>query len=243
MWKHSASRRYSTNCRCTRTHYSHILGQRGKCVLVAKRLHNDNSTSSAPPSSPSATPTIPSHDYIPGPANEMADVCYRAWHLNDSQLLAHFNRVYPQTMPWRLCTLSTPMNSSLRSALLKKPCNRESHLSMPAERICIGSFGSSFVPDTNWTHSRQPFKIQSLFSKHSLSNTKMARLPPVTKPSQLHMFRTWSAPLCRRSCCWGPRIHGSRELTEKSTSAYDVCTAVGESKTPHQHGSSRFLSQ
>ena len=181
---------------------------------------------------------VPRHDYIPGPANEMADVCSRAWHLNDSKCLAHFERAYPQTMPWRKCTLTTPMNSSLRLALLKKPCDRESHLSMPAERICIGSFGSSFVPDTNWTHSWQPFKIQSLFSKHSLSNTEMVRLPPVTKPSQLHIFQTWSAPLHRRSCGWGP--WGS---TERLTSACDVCTAVGENKIPHQLGSSRFLSQ
>ena len=29
------------------------------------------------------------HDYIPGPANDMADICSRAWHLTDSQLLVY----------------------------------------------------------------------------------------------------------------------------------------------------------
>ena len=36
------------------------------------------------------------HDYIPGPANDMADICSRAWHLTDSQLLAYFDLHFPQ---------------------------------------------------------------------------------------------------------------------------------------------------
>jgi hypothetical protein len=36
---------------------------------------------------------VPTYDYIPGPANAMADDCSRLWNLTDSQLLVHFNRV------------------------------------------------------------------------------------------------------------------------------------------------------
>mmetsp|Transcript_52007 Transcript_52007/g.58089 ORF Transcript_52007/g.58089 Transcript_52007/m.58089 type:complete len:110 (+) Transcript_52007:1550-1879(+) len=36
------------------------------------------------------------HDYILGPANEMANICSRAWHLTNSQFLAYFNLHFPQ---------------------------------------------------------------------------------------------------------------------------------------------------
>ena len=35
------------------------------------------------------------HQHIPGPSNQMADDCSRLWKLTDSQLIAHFNSVYP----------------------------------------------------------------------------------------------------------------------------------------------------
>ena len=38
--------------------------------------------------------------YLPGPANVMADDCSRMLHLSDSQLLARFNLLYPQPLPW-----------------------------------------------------------------------------------------------------------------------------------------------
>jgi hypothetical protein len=37
--------------------------------------------------------------YIPGPLNVMADALSRRWDLDDSQLLAHFNSVFPQNQP------------------------------------------------------------------------------------------------------------------------------------------------
>jgi hypothetical protein len=39
------------------------------------------------------------HDYIPGPANAMADDASRLWHLNDTDLLTHFAQLYPQEVP------------------------------------------------------------------------------------------------------------------------------------------------
>ena len=35
------------------------------------------------------------HDYIPGPTNDMADICLRVWHLTDSQLFAYFDLHFP----------------------------------------------------------------------------------------------------------------------------------------------------
>jgi hypothetical protein len=43
---------------------------------------------------------VPTYDYLPGPANLMADDCSRSWDLSDSQLLLHFNASFPHTRPW-----------------------------------------------------------------------------------------------------------------------------------------------
>ena len=36
------------------------------------------------------------HNYIPGPANDMADICSCVWHLTNSQLLSYFGLHFPQ---------------------------------------------------------------------------------------------------------------------------------------------------
>jgi hypothetical protein len=38
---------------------------------------------------------VPTYDYLPGPANLMAEHCSRHWDLSDSQLLLHFNASFP----------------------------------------------------------------------------------------------------------------------------------------------------
>ena len=50
----------------------------------------------------------------------MADDCSRLWNLSDDELLAHFNTVYPQKKPWRLCQLPAEMASAIEAALLCK---------------------------------------------------------------------------------------------------------------------------
>ncbi|EJK51654.1 hypothetical protein THAOC_29155 [Thalassiosira oceanica] len=40
--------------------------------------------------------------YIPCPINKMAYDCSRLWHLTDKELLEHFNRTYPQAVPWQI---------------------------------------------------------------------------------------------------------------------------------------------
>jgi hypothetical protein len=39
-------------------------------------------------------------DYLLGPLNVLADDLSRCWDLSDSQWLAHFNSIYPQTLSW-----------------------------------------------------------------------------------------------------------------------------------------------
>jgi len=39
-------------------------------------------------------------DHIAGTNNLLADICSRAWHLTDDQLLTLFNSRYPQDAPW-----------------------------------------------------------------------------------------------------------------------------------------------
>jgi hypothetical protein len=46
---------------------------------------------------------VPLHDYLPGPLNTMANDASRMWHLNDAELLHHFNSRYLQTQ----CILAT----------------------------------------------------------------------------------------------------------------------------------------
>ena len=64
---------------------------------------------------------VATHDYVPGTANVMADICSRAWHLTDSQLIAYFNTNFPQIRSWQACRLNAGMNSGLISALFRSP--------------------------------------------------------------------------------------------------------------------------
>jgi len=58
---------------------------------------------------------ITTYDYIPGPANTMANNCSCLWHQSDDALLTHFNSYYPQAAGWTLCQLPSTMNSALIS--------------------------------------------------------------------------------------------------------------------------------
>jgi len=47
---------------------------------------------------------ITTYDYIPGPANILADDCSWLWHLPDDMLLTHFHSCYPQASRWTLAS-------------------------------------------------------------------------------------------------------------------------------------------
>jgi hypothetical protein len=148
---------------------------------------------------------LPRHDYIPGTANTMADLCSRAWHLSDSQLLAHFDQHYPQTTYWRKCVLPTPMRTALISALRRKPYALASIPRKQTRRMPIGSFGFNSAPNTTSTLSLLTSKTQSSILPSSPNDIVTGDWPPSVNPSHLSTFVRWCARLRRRSSGWGPR--------------------------------------
>ena len=145
------------------------------------------------------------HDYIPGESNVMADICSRAWHLSDSQLLALFERKFPQHSAWQLCHLSPPMNSALTSSLFRRASATALATNTPSGKTPTGSSGFSSAHGSNSTHSFPEFKIRSPISSYSPSDIGMDAWPQAKEPSHLNMFRTSSGRLVRRSKGWGPR--------------------------------------
>ena len=147
---------------------------------------------------------VPTHDYVPGTANAMADECSRAWHLSDSQLLSHFNSQYPQTRCWRVCHPNSDMISLLISALCRNPLPMEFAKRPPKLRMPIGSFGRDSVRRSDSILSSYTSRTQSPSSTSSPTATDMAAFPPVVNPSQLAGYHRSSARWARRSKGWGP---------------------------------------
>jgi hypothetical protein len=87
---------------------------------------------------------LPLHDFIPGVANVLSNQYYRHIHLTDSQLLAHFNSSFPQTMPFRMCHLRKETLSILISALSRKIPDLGSLINVSKQRMRIGPVGKSF---------------------------------------------------------------------------------------------------
>ena len=144
--------------------------------------------------------------YIPGPANAMADDCSRLWHLTDSQLLAYFDRVYPQPQPWQLAQLRPEMLSSLISALQKERPDLESLLNKPPTKTPIGSSGKPLLPRSTAltpTSTASSHTSTYLFSKFLPIDSVMATSPPAVDLSSLDVFRPTYGPSPRRSV-WGP---------------------------------------
>jgi hypothetical protein len=91
---------------------------------------------------------LPLFDYIPGTANAMPDDCSQRWDFTDSQLLAHFNIVYPQSRPWQLCQLRKQLRSSLTPALLTSVSDPVLPLNAPMPWITTGAAGTHSVWNT-----------------------------------------------------------------------------------------------
>ena len=144
--------------------------------------------------------------YIPGPANQMADDCSRLWHLSDSQLLAHFNSIYPQEQPWQLVHLRPEMLSSLTSALQMKRPELVSLLNEPPTKTAIGGCGRPLLPHSTEltpTSTPSPHTSTFLFSKFLQPKFDEAHSHPAADLSSLNVFRTTYGPWPRRHE-WGP---------------------------------------
>ena len=145
-------------------------------------------------------------DYIPGPANQMADDCSRLWHLTDSQLLDHFNSTYPQDQPWQLAHLRPAMHSSLTSALQTKRPALASLLNEPPTKTAIGPSGKSSLPLSQVltpTSTPSTRGTSYLFSKFLPREYAEELSHPATNLSTLNAYRTTYGPWPRRFA-WGP---------------------------------------
>ena len=139
------------------------------------------------------------HDYIPGPANEMADICSRAWHLTNSQLLAYFDLHFPQKQRWRLCTLSNQMNTALTSALFNNPSNMGLVRRMPSQRMHIGKSGIPIVKNSASTLFSRPITTPSLTLQSLHKDMHLERFIPRKSLSQLTTYLTSCALLARQT--------------------------------------------
>ena len=153
---------------------------------------------------------VPSHDYVPGTANKMADVCSRAWHLSDSQLIAHFNSSFPQNRSWQICHLNSEMASALTSALCRTPSPLEFVRKLHRQRMPIGNFGPNFALASILTPSLEGLtKVKpSPSCKSSAKCTETDEYPPAATPLQLAGYRMSSVRWARRSGGWGPKTPG-----------------------------------
>ena len=145
-------------------------------------------------------------DYIPGKANGMADDPSRLWHLTDSQLLAYFNRVYPQQKPWQLRHPRPAMLSSVLSALRKQRPDLESLLNEPPTKTACGKGGLPSYPITKAstrTSTRSNPTSTYLFSKFSPRQPATSEPKPAVNLYDLNVYRTTYGPSPRRSV-WGP---------------------------------------
>jgi hypothetical protein len=176
---------------------------------------------------------VPMHDYIPGDANRLADECSRLWRLTDSELLARFNSLYPQTRSWQLCRPTSQMLSATASALCSVRSTPASYLHAPAQRITIGNVGKLFATNIPWIHSFSDSKIPSPLSKSSLRVTDPARFLAAVKPYDLAQWKTPYVRWARGSPVWGPKTL-AKWSQEKWTSASSASCALGVARTTPQ---------
>ena len=139
----------------------------------------------------------------------MADNCSCLWHLSDSQLLAYFNHNYLQTIPWKLVTLQSEMNSALTSALQRQRPLPQSFLRELMPRMVTGEFGKCSLP---LLKESTPISLNShhpssyIFSKYLQHTYDVDSLHPAVTLSNLSKWKTTYGPLARRSPAWTTRI-------------------------------------
>jgi hypothetical protein len=151
----------------------------------------------------------PTHSYIPGPFNVMADDVSRMYDKTDSQLLAYFNVTYPQKLPWRMWHPPPAMLSAVTSSLRRTRCDPASFLAVPKLLQGTGSVGLTSAKKCSSTLIyEQKTRTSTLYpsSKYLLRDTATAPLRPAVIPSELALWKTPSVQWRKRWPLWGPRI-------------------------------------
>jgi hypothetical protein len=143
--------------------------------------------------------------FVPGKLNAMADDCSRLWHLDDSQLLEHFNRTYPQAASWRIAQPRQEMLSSVICALHRQQPEPASFLRKPPPTTTRGPSGPSSVNSLLWTPGLAT-TLTPFYSYRSLpSATAQAKFPPAANLCDRAQWKAPYVPWVRPLQDWGPR--------------------------------------
>ena len=145
-------------------------------------------------------------DYIPGPANVMADDASRRWDLTDVALLTHFNASYPQLTSWTMLPLPAPILSSLTGALCRKRCapaslriaNTPPPAPGPSGRPSAPPWPSDLISVTSPATPSLSYKSLPISIARAVS-------PPAVDRSALVRWKTPCVTWRRRLPGWGPR--------------------------------------
>jgi hypothetical protein len=128
---------------------------------------------------------LPLHNLVPVVVNVLSDQCSHHFHLTDSELLAHFNSSFPQTMPWKMYHLQKETLSALILAFSRKRPVLGSLINMHEQRMRIGPVGILSAWRTQLTLSSSTVNTPSPSSKYLHNGITMAVMLPCKKPSDL----------------------------------------------------------
>ena len=181
-------------------------------------------------------------DYIPGPANAMADDASRLWHLTDTAFLHHLNLTYPQSKPWKLCTLRPAMLSALISALQCKRSEPAQFLHAPDPKTIPGFDGATIVKSWESIPCSTMWSTPSRSSKSLPHVGAQDKLRPSVNLSALAQWKTPYVPSVRRWPAWGPRTAASTPAAKSNTASNNSSKATNAS-TRRLHASNRSLSR
>ena len=146
--------------------------------------------------------------YLPGPWNDMADDASRRWDLTDSQLLSHFNTLYPQSESWRLVHLPTDSCSVLTSSLRCARVEPEAICRGPAPETKCGRSGPDSAARSDKMNYYSKSTTPHLYSSRSCADTAMDGSPRKVTQYLLERSKMWCGKSAPRSKNWGPRMCG-----------------------------------
>ncbi|KAL7571454.1 hypothetical protein ACA910_019209 [Epithemia clementina (nom. ined.)] len=152
------------------------------------------------------------HLYIPGPANLLADIASRQFHLTNHMLLTYLNSIAPHPQPWKMLQLPPGMRLQLISALQQ---HRPAELLLPVvppPPIASGPTTGYLTPNC-WdlkTPSSATLMTQFCYSASSpIASVTVAPVAAVTW-SALNAYVTKYWPSQKRSLNWASQIPASR---------------------------------
>jgi hypothetical protein len=151
--------------------------------------------------------------YIPGPINAMADDASRRFDLTDMELLAHFEKLYPQDEPWQMRRLTPDIISRLTSALLRQRPGRPSPVTehVPQTQCGISHGSRTSNPYLLQTPSSATLRTKYPYSGSSPKESGTDAAAEAATRSALATYVTSYSLSRRRTPNWGPRIPDTPE--------------------------------